>query len=361
MRKLLCGLLLVAGIAQAQAQIINGAMFMPNPLGIVLSAGEWIMSFRNKVYYIEVAGDGATPEQARQNGFRLAVEQAIGSLISSEAEVQNGRLIRDEIINYSAGYVDRFEIVSTSPHGSGTRVVMKVWVGRSALANRLLNESKVEGEVDGATAAVSLSSTLHEKVAGDKLLQSVLNDFPRRAYDIEIGRSRVVLNANRQAQLEIPFSIRFSQHYLDSLWAALVASQNKQGTIAEITLQSPGFFSAGGTVKYSDDEKFYLLSRTLIQSKPMVRVNLLSSDNRVVFTDLYNIPGLTHDGIFLGVPRLVDPGYRPKSLLHAGNASSAPFQMLIDGRASLKNTALVTVDPELLSQISRVQITVERQ
>ena len=138
---------------------------------MIITIGQWIYQGTERVYYIEVAGQGADAEEARKNGFRLAVEQAIGSLISSESEVQNGRLIRDEIISYAAGYVSNFEIVSTENVNRGSRVVMRVWVKRSALANRLLNESKQSGQVDGATAAVSFKTIVNERQTGDQLLQ----------------------------------------------------------------------------------------------------------------------------------------------------------------------------------------------
>jgi hypothetical protein len=124
--------------AQAQLGGAVGAAIMPSPLGIVLTVGKWIYdaSTRKQVYYIEVAGQGSNPTEARDNGFRLAVEQAIGSLISSETEVQNGRIVRDEIISYASGFVDRFEIIETRTTGTGTLVFMRVWVKRSDLSDR---------------------------------------------------------------------------------------------------------------------------------------------------------------------------------------------------------------------------------
>ena len=74
-------------------------MIMPSPLGIILTVGQWIYNGTEKVYYIEVEGEGPTPEEARLNGFRLAVEQSVGSIIASETEVRNERAIRDEIIS----------------------------------------------------------------------------------------------------------------------------------------------------------------------------------------------------------------------------------------------------------------------
>jgi hypothetical protein len=165
---------------------------------------------------LEVEGRGDTPTQARDNGFRLAVEQALGTLISSESETQNGRLVRDEIISYAAGYVDRFTIVQTTVAADGqSRVTLKVWVARSALSNRLLNRSEKSGQVDGARATVQLQTLNQERITGDRLLQQVLNDFPKRAFDIELKPTDVT-RQNRAAQMELNFVVRWNRDYLRS-------------------------------------------------------------------------------------------------------------------------------------------------
>ncbi len=96
---------LSAPLAQAQLTPVLTASLTPSPLGIALTVGKWIYDAATKqqVYYVEVAGEGPDPTQARDNGFRLATELALGSLISSETEVRNGRIQRDEIISYSSG------------------------------------------------------------------------------------------------------------------------------------------------------------------------------------------------------------------------------------------------------------------
>ena len=338
----------------AQAQI--PALIMPSPLGIIITIGQWIYQGTERVYYIEVAGQGADAEEARKNGFRLAVEQAIGSLISSESEVQNGRLVRDEIISYAAGYVSNFEIVSTENVNRGSRVVMRVRVKRSALANRLLNESKQSGQVDGATAVVSFKTIVNERQTGDQLLQSVLNDFPRRAFDIEIGKTQVILAGQRTAQLQIPIKVKLNSNYLDSLWAALDATQNSGGRTAEITVNL-GMFS-GGTATYTDDIKYRLVNAAMVWSKPVVRINLMSAQNQVVASALYNMPALSHDGAYAGTPVFVDVG---KKTPKWGKLGIAPYQIVIGGGVLVPATVVFDIDSALLAQVTQVHVEIVRQ
>lgn len=275
---------------QAQVMPVTTQMLIPSPLGVVLMVGKWVYDTvsRQEVYYIEVAGDGDTAQQARINGFRLAVEQAIGTLISSETEAENGRIRRDEIISYAAGFVDRFEIISEQVTAQGVRVSMRVWVKRSALSDRLLNRTATTGQVDGARASVQLQTLNHERATGDALLQQVLNDFPRRAFDIELKPTDVI-RQNRAAIMEINFRMTWNRDYLRSLWTALeVTSQRTGRPTTTITLNGGGWFGGfGGTARYDDNVKLQLLANRMLFSEPTVLVTVLGVNREVLFASCY--------------------------------------------------------------------------
>ena len=56
---------------------------------------------------IRTQGRGSTFEEAKNEAFRSAIEIKVGSAIVSEQETFNDK-VRDEIVNYSAGYVYKF-------------------------------------------------------------------------------------------------------------------------------------------------------------------------------------------------------------------------------------------------------------
>ena len=122
--RLLAALACIISFGTVQAQMITGAMFMPSPAGVILSVGQWIYNGTEKIYYIEVMGEGRSPEEARNNGFRLAVEQAVGTIVASESEVNNTRLVRDEIISYASGYIFKYEIIKQDPGGLGVKTTL---------------------------------------------------------------------------------------------------------------------------------------------------------------------------------------------------------------------------------------------
>jgi len=61
---------------------------------------------------LTVSGTGSTQDEAQQNALRSAVEQAFGTFISSNTEILNDELVRDEIVSVSSGNIQEFDIVS---------------------------------------------------------------------------------------------------------------------------------------------------------------------------------------------------------------------------------------------------------
>jgi hypothetical protein len=209
--------------AQAQVPVITPQMLMPNPLGVVIMVGQWLIQDNKRVYYIQVQTKGVTFQEARDNGFRLATEQAVGTVVLSETEIRNQRIVRDEIITYASGFVDRFDVKKTDMIPGGYQVTMDVWIGESKIANRLLNDSATTGALNGDRLAVQNDSLQLERAQGDRVLGAVLNDFPRRAFDVELDRNQVNFNSNRQLQIAIPVTVRWNRDYIKSLYQAAQA------------------------------------------------------------------------------------------------------------------------------------------
>jgi hypothetical protein len=352
MRKfaVVCALCLALS-AQAQVPAVTPTqMLMPSPLGIVLMVGKWIYDYNSKqeVFYIEVAGDGATSQQARMNGFRLAVEQAIGTLISSETEVQNGRIVRDEIISYAAGFVDRFEIISEQATSKGIRVSMRVWVRKSALSDRLLNRSATTGHIDGARASVQLQTLNQERATGDALLQQVLNDFPRRAFDIQLKPTDVV-RQNRTAIMEINFIMTWNRDYLRSLWTALEAtSQRTNRPVATITVGGGGWFGGfGGAARYDDNYKLQLMADRMMFSLPTVLVTVRGARQEVLFASCYMYQELDHQ----------EQGWTTRDRF----VSFHNFGANVNGLMKLVGRIPIPMNPEALSRAHSVDMDVVLQ
>ena len=95
--------------------------------------------------YLEVTGyanvlDGRKDlarENAIQNAFRRAVEQAVGVMIESESVVNNSELIKDKICSQSAGYIKKYTISKESFDGDLCTVEIKALVSKVKLQKGL--------------------------------------------------------------------------------------------------------------------------------------------------------------------------------------------------------------------------------
>ena len=285
----ICALLL-ASPAQAQVPVLGPQMLMPSPLGVVVMIGQWLFTpDKKRVYFIQVAGDGATPEQARNNGFRLAVEQAVGTLILSETQVRNQRVTRDEIITYASGFVDRFNIISTRPYGDGYRVTMEVWVGESAIAQRLMHESVSGNRIDGARLATQVETLQQENNSKVRVVNAVLRDFPYRAFDIEVDRSQLQINNRQVARISTPVTIGWNPQYLTSLLESVEPGAVTKcswpnsvycaRSFSDYTISTRVGFS-GASVAVGTADPVQAITAQMMARKPALRMSLLDVHGR---------------------------------------------------------------------------------
>lgn len=282
----------------------------PHPITIVLVTGKWLMKDSEPQYYLRVRSSGATEADARQSAFSLAVEQAIGSVVATEAESQNQRLTRNEIVSYSSGYVDDFKIINKGYNGHLVEIEVDVWVRRSRIANRLLNNSQKIDVVEGEKMAAQYDSLMEERSRGDRLIQTVLNDYPKRAFKFEPMPAKTRLDDNRNIELELAFKLRWNQDYLESLREAMsLVAQHKNanhciGNWAEkcsyvyyVTFKyRPGANGWSRTPAFDDYTKARIIHGAIFESKPAVLVVIKNPAGSIVHRACYRWSQLDNQG-----------------------------------------------------------------
>jgi hypothetical protein len=86
---------------------------------------------------VVVTGIGVDPEKALQNAFSQAIEQTVGLLVDAETVVKNDKLIRDEVLTYSRGYMENFEIVKRWQEDGLHHATILATVARDKLVAKL--------------------------------------------------------------------------------------------------------------------------------------------------------------------------------------------------------------------------------
>lgn len=314
MKSAIATLCLAAVLGTAQAQTVQ-QLLTPSPVGIALTVGQWVLKDRKKIYEIDVEVRAPTVKQARDEGFRLAIEHAVGTLVLSESESRNRRLNRDDIITYSSGYVDKFEILNEQHWSSHVEIKMRVWVSHSAISQRLLARSEADALIDGERFAEQARSIQHERLSGDRLLGALMRDYPQRAFSAEIGRIELYED-QRLIKLHVPYTLRLDYNYLLSLAEALEqAAQKRNAAYCTASLNndlcettsyikiisgrppsgSGRIFGWNTTLGFNDNNRTSMIYQTMIASKPALLLTITDRGGNRAFRSCYFRPELDQD------------------------------------------------------------------
>ena len=98
---------------------------------------------KQKVVQVTVSGmaqiiDGNEPaakDIALEDAQRQAVEQAMGTMLTSETLMENYQIVSDKVFAKSSGYIRKYSIIDSKPDGKNYKVTIKADVSEGDLAN----------------------------------------------------------------------------------------------------------------------------------------------------------------------------------------------------------------------------------
>lgn len=362
-RLVVCLLLTQIGSLGAFAADLSRAL-IPTPISIALTIGQWLMKEERKTYYVQVESTADSVESARSEAFRLAVELAVGSLVVSETDVRNGVVARNEILKYSAGYIDNFKVLSETQIGGRTRLVVDVWVGESKIADRIQNRSRGQGSIEGSRIAAQQDSLKRSKDTAVSLLELVARDFPERAFSVAVGQTTSRVSAN-QVEIDVPIRMKWNSDYLNSLLEVIERTKDSEGRRS--THPFILFYRKEGSwtdryVSYTEYEPGYVMHRHFIESEPMVRLRFMDVNKKTIGFNCRRLAALR--GVFYSDAKML-VGHH--SLDQAtGQFFAAPDRMShfgvygdYEGTTTLRTT--LTRSSDLVARMNDVEVDVVRK
>jgi hypothetical protein len=244
---------------------------------------------------LQVSGQGSTFEEAKQNAFRTAIEFAAGSVVTSERESHNYKLVKDEILVYSAGYVSDYKIISTIKSGNQVQVIVDVQVASSKLSDRILGLGKEVKNFDTDKHGNQYQTYIYGKSNGDKLLMQVLNDYPTKAYTITQGVHQLKVDAYRNAIIEIPLELKWNYNFIVSFNEALkILEDGSNGLfkpspgVITVMAKDPKDWIIGKSNTYKFNDMVIVSSiRHILQQPPNILLSIKNIDNKVIFKQCY--------------------------------------------------------------------------
>ncbi|EIC23074.1 hypothetical protein [Thiorhodovibrio frisius] len=169
-------------------------------------------------------GLGLTQEKALNNAITNAIQQVVGQFVQAETILANDGIIKDEVVEYSAGYLERYNIIKQYQDEDGLyHVKIMGAVQQTRLLEKLNDLNIATHDVDGrslATKAQTLQDTTEQAAS---VLASVLSKYPQAAFEIQIDNVDVPEkpNAEGKATLLIDATIGFDEQFLKHLDNAL--------------------------------------------------------------------------------------------------------------------------------------------
>ena len=163
-----------------------------------------------KTVTLTVSGQGKTQDEAKQNALRNAIEQAFGVFISSNTEILNDELVKDEIVSVSNGNIQKFEVISEVqiPDG-GFATTLNATVSVNKLTSFV--ESKgYEVEFKGSLFASNIGlQNLMEKneVEAIKNMVPVLKSFSEKSFEYVLQTSEPKMNPTDKSEWLIGVSV----------------------------------------------------------------------------------------------------------------------------------------------------------
>lgn len=289
--KLISALILTSVCFISYSQGISSSIIAPvSPIMSVISITKFFAEvIDNQVpeYLVKIRVTDNDQQLATKLAFKEACNKAFGSVISSELESNNQRLTRDNVTNYSSCYVKDHKIISREQNGNGEFILeIDVTVSSNKIANRALGSSSATNQLDGEKHIDRIVTFQESKQDEDKILNSVLQDYPSRAFNLKIDGSRSMINNYRNGRIEIDFIAEMNQGYLDSLQEVFktvgkepninpIDRKPTNRGLAQVSIltESHSFFFGSNQTKYYQFSD--LVSYSTIQNRLGAPLNLL--------------------------------------------------------------------------------------
>lgn len=119
---------------------------------------------------VVVQGMGVDANAALLNAYSNAVQQALGSYVDAETLVQNNQIVRDKILTYSKGFIEKADIVSQNQANGLFQVNIRAKVKRQ----QLLEQAKANNISVKTLEGVSLSAQVETQLKQEKDAKALL-------------------------------------------------------------------------------------------------------------------------------------------------------------------------------------------
>jgi len=163
---------------------------------------------------IIATGYGLNEEQARANAFKSAVEQYVGVVVDSQAQMENGDLISDSILTASNGFIKEYKDIYSKKNEGMFEVKINAVVESQKLIEKIKSLNIAVMEVKGAKNIQARVETRQiAKADAEKMLKKVIlplysSDSIREMISVKVDG--VVINEKMVKDKKIPVTLKYT-------------------------------------------------------------------------------------------------------------------------------------------------------
>jgi len=315
-----------------------------------------------RITSVVATGVGTDSDMAIKNGIRAAVEQAVGTYISSETIITNNILLEDKIYSYSGGYVKEMKIISSRTEGGLVYVKIEARVVASALKRDLANLGITVAKVEGESLFAEALSRTEQQENVEELLFGKLDRLRKSGLILEFGIMKILDPHRDKTQIEIPITVKWNRDLINNLYDTIlrVAKKKRENVhksqcdtvcFTNMNLIEKGLISLTGVFDSFDSRgicdsnsmgnRAAGLFNVLFSSPVRVQISLRDKDDRTVsaINKIVNLsPEQLPHGYLCGICISTD-GVTKISLVDEVNTDSLKDIVKMEGKVSFPDAA----------------------
>ena len=158
-------------------------------------------------------------DEAIEKALLNAVRKASGVFISSELQVENEQVLRDRLIQYSAGYIRGFEIIKENKENTSIFILINASISRSALLDFYAESNQEESvAIEGEQLYQSIKREVNRREERLSTLPQLLGSFPENAIIPKLVSQQSKYSDDRNLYIDITWEIFWSQTFLEALY-----------------------------------------------------------------------------------------------------------------------------------------------
>ena len=242
-----------------------------------------------------VTGVGNTCDEAKNNAFRVAVEQSFGTAVMAERQSKNDVLTRDEIVSHSSGFIDEYKILNTTQNSSGCTIKMTATVSPSMVNKYIFNDASDSNPANGDKVNTKVNTFLDAKNRSDAILDGLFIDYVKRAYTVKQESVKYETDSYRNTSMIVTYEVSMNSDFLKAMDYTLAKLEDKcSGNCARKPKFNLKYVPDGNIVPrmphyfFSDMQTPLKINDLLIGECKYpwyVQITVLGNNDKVLFTE----------------------------------------------------------------------------